>query len=103
MSLRYACAVCRKIITDWRITQRPDGKIEFQAHCHGDVHSIVISLDLQGVLFSGTSVLELPTRDPDEYIRRAAEEEGKGTTGRVGRRTPKSRGPRYSEAEAGDG
>jgi len=68
VTLRYACAKCRRIITDWRASVRPDGKLELQAHCHGDVATIIQVLDLQGVLFhNARSVLELESRFPDDW------------------------------------
>jgi len=76
--MKYACHKCKRTITDWRATVRPDGRLELAAHCHGDVSTRVIPLDMQGVLFYDGPVLDLPTRDPDEFVRLAREGEGKG-------------------------
>ena len=69
--IRYACAKCRRIITDWRASVLPDGRTELVAQCHGERHTFHLSPDMRGVLFYAGSVLELPTRDPDEYVRTA--------------------------------
>lgn len=76
MTLRYACARCARIITDWRASVLPDGRLELQGHCHGEVHTIRQLLDLSGIAFHDGSVLELETRNPDEFIRRAREGSG---------------------------
>jgi hypothetical protein len=70
MTLRYACARCSRIITDWRASVLPDGRLELQGHCHGEVHVIRQPLDLSGIAFHDGPVLELETRDPDEFIAR---------------------------------
>lgn len=67
MSIRFACAVCRRIITDWRASVLPDGRLELQARCHGQVFSIIQLLDLQGVLFSDRPILDLESRFPDDW------------------------------------
>jgi hypothetical protein len=67
--LDYACAACRKTITDWTIIRLPNGKLSFTAHCHGESHTIVVVFDMSGVLFSGKDVMELDNRDPDYWRR----------------------------------
>jgi hypothetical protein len=82
MTLRYACAKCARIITDWRASVLPDGRLELVAHCHGERHVIRQFLDLQGIAFHDGSVLDLQTRDPDEYVKQARE--GSGGSGADG-------------------
>jgi hypothetical protein len=90
--IRYACAVCKRIITDYRASVLPDGRIELVAQCHGERHTFRILPDMSGVLFHDRSVLELETRDPDEYIRRAREEGSKAVDrGASGRGKPPRR------------
>jgi hypothetical protein len=67
--MRHACAVCRRIVTDYRASVLPDGRIEVLAQCHGQAERMVIIVDRTGVLFHDGSVLELETRDPDEFVR----------------------------------
>jgi hypothetical protein len=67
--LDYACAQCRKTITDWTIIRLPNGKLLFTAHCHGERYSFVGIYDAGGVLFSGKDVMELDNRDPDYWRR----------------------------------
>lgn len=81
MSLRFACAKCRRIITDVTASVERD-RVNITFRCHGESHTFPVPLEMSGVLFHGkSSVLQLPTRDPDEYLRLAAEE-GSSPAGR---------------------
>jgi hypothetical protein len=64
MGLNYTCQQCGRTITDWDIVRKPDGKLLFTAHCHGERYSFVGIYDAGGVLFSGKDV-----RDPDYWRR----------------------------------
>lgn len=80
---RFACAKCRRIITDVTATVEPD-RVNIHFRCHGEQHTFPVPLEMSGVLFHGlNSVLDLPSRDPDEYLRLTSEEEGKGTDRRL--------------------
>jgi hypothetical protein len=69
VTVRYACAKCRRIIDTWRCNVLADGKLELVAHCHGEQQRKVVSLDMSGVLFHDGSVLELDSRNPDDWLR----------------------------------
>jgi hypothetical protein len=69
--IRRACAVCRRIITDVRAEVLPDNRgVVVIFSCHGAEYRSVQLLDIQGVAFNDGSVLDLETRDPDEFIAR---------------------------------
>ena len=83
MSQRFACAVCRRIITDVTATVEHD-RVNIHFRCHGEQHTFPVPLEMRGVLFHDkSSVLDLPSRNPDEYLRLASEEEGQGTDRRL--------------------
>lgn len=68
--VRYACAVCRKIIapSQWVITLRPDGKLSMVAHCHGAQQEKLFILEASGVMFTEQHPSLLPTRYPEDYL-----------------------------------
>ena len=80
---RFCCAKCCRIITDVTATVEHD-RVNIHFRCHGEQHTFPVPLEMRGVLFHDkSSVLDLPTRDPDEYLRLASEEEGQGTDRRA--------------------
>lgn len=80
---RFACAKCRRIITDVTATVEPD-RVNIHFRCHGERHTFPVPLEMSGVLFHEfSSVLDLPSRDPDEYLRLTSEEKGKGSDRRL--------------------
>jgi hypothetical protein len=50
----YTCARCNKRIPYTAIIPkvRPDYKLAFEFHCHGEVETVVVAYDMGGVLFS---------------------------------------------------
>ena len=83
MNQRFACARCRRIITDVTATVEHD-RVNIHFRCHGEQHTFPVPLEMSGVLFHNEqSVLRLVSRDPDEYLRLASEEEGQGTDRRL--------------------
>lgn len=73
--IRYACAKCGTIIPLSAIGVRltNDGKLEYAIECHGEVERFVRSIfpDMEGVLFSGKSSVELHDRRPDAWVKLA--------------------------------
>ena len=99
---RFCCAKCRRIITDVTATVEHD-RVNIHFRCHGEQHTFPVPLEMSGVLFHAGSVLELSTRDPDEYLRLTSEEEGKGTDRSTDGRSGKSRLPKNAAlAQAGE-
>jgi hypothetical protein len=96
--IRYACAKCRRIIDTWRCNVLPDGKLELVAHCHGEQQRKVVSLDMSGVLFHDGSVLELESRNPDDWL---GPQEGPAVDRRARGRTDESRRSRNAKEAAG--
>lgn len=68
--IRYACAKCRREITDWSVKVTPEGKLALTGKCHGDTAEILIAVSLSGVLFSGRDPYDIKDRNPDSWIDR---------------------------------